>query len=46
MSHQKGECSNDESDVDFDEDEGISCDAKGKPQVKVVLKLLTPMSTR
>ena len=46
MLHREAECSNDESDADFDGEEGLSCDAEGKPQVKKVLRLLTPVSTR
>ena len=45
MLHQEAECSDDEGDADFDGEEGLSCDARGKPQVKKVLRLLTPMST-
>ena len=46
MLHREGECSDDEGDDDFDGDEGFSCDAKGKPEVKKVLRLLTKISTR
>ena len=44
--HRKAECSDDEDDADFDGEEGLSCDAQGKPQAKEVLRLLTPVSTR
>ena len=46
MVHREAECSNDEGDADFDGEEGLSCDAQGKPQVKNMLKLLTSVSTR
>ena len=46
MLHRKAECSDDENDVDFHGEEGLSCDAQGKPQSKKVLRLLPPMSTR
>ena len=46
MLHQEAECGDDEGDADFDREEGLSCDAQGKPQVKKVLRLLTPVSTR
>ena len=32
--HREAECSDDEGDVDFDGEEGLSCDAQGKPQAK------------
>ena len=44
--HQEAKCSDDEGDADFDGEEGLSCDAQGKPQAKEVLRLLTPVSTR
>ena len=44
--HWEAECSDDEGDADFGGEEGLSCDAQGKPQAKNVLKLLTPVSTR
>ena len=46
MLHREAECSDDEGDADFDGEEGLSCDAQGKPQAKKVLRLLTPVSTR
>ena len=46
MLHWEAECSDDEGDADFDGEEGISCDAQGKPQAKKLLRLLTPVSTR
>ena len=45
MLHQEAECSDDEGDADFDGEEGLSCDAQGKPQARKVLRLLTPVST-
>ena len=46
MLHQEAECNDDEGDVDFGGEEGLSCDAQGKPQMKKILRLLTPVSTR
>ena len=43
MLHREAECSGDEGDADFDGEEGLSCDAEDKPQVKKVLRLLTPV---
>lgn len=37
--------SDDKGETDFDGDEGLSCDAESKPQVKKVLRLLSPVST-
>ena len=45
MLHWEAECSDNEGDIDFDGEEGLSCDAQGKPQMKKVLRLLTPVST-
>ena len=45
MLHREAECSDDEGDADSDEEEGLSYDAQGRPQVKKVLRLLTPVST-
>ena len=45
MPHQEAECNDDEGDADFDGEAGLSYDAQGKPQMKKVLRLLTPMST-
>ena len=45
MLHQEAECSDDEGDGDFDGEEGLSCNAQGKPQVKNVLRLLKLVST-
>ena len=44
--HREAECNDEEGEADFDVDEGLSCDAQGKSQVKKVLRLLTPVSTR
>ena len=46
MLHQEAEPSDDEGDADFDGEEGLSCDAQGKPQAKKVLRLVTLVSTR
>ena len=46
MLHREAECSDGEGDASFDGEKGLSCDAQGKPQVKKVLRLLTPVSTR
>ena len=46
MIHREGECSDDEGDADLDGEEGPSYNAKGKPQVKMLLMLLTLVSTR
>ena len=46
MLHQEGECSNDEGNAHFDGNEELSCDAKGRSQMKKVLRLLTLVSTR
>ena len=44
MLHWEAECSDDEGDADFDGEEGLLCDAQGKPQMKKVLRLLTSVS--
>ena len=44
MLHREAECSDKEGDADFDGEEGLSCDAQGKPQVKNVLRLLKQVS--
>ena len=46
MLHWEVKCSDDKGDTDFDGEEVLSCDAQGKPQVKKMLRLLTPVSTR
>ena len=46
MLHREAECNDDNGDADFDGEEGLSYNAQGKPQVKKVLRLLTPVSTR
>ena len=46
MLHRDAECSDDKGDADFDGEEGLSCNAQGKPQVKKLLRLLTLVSTR
>ena len=45
MLHREAEYSDDKDDADFDGEEGFSCDAQGKPQMKKVLRLLKPMHT-
>ena len=45
MLHREGECNNNEGDADSDREEGLSFDVQSKPQVKKVLRLLTPVST-
>ena len=37
--HREAECSDDEGDADFYGEEGLSCDAQGKPQAKKVLSV-------
>ena len=34
MLHREAECSDDEGDADFDGEEGLLCNAQGKPQAK------------
>ena len=46
MLHQGSECKDDEGDADFDGEEELSCNAGGKPKMKKVLRLLTPVSAR
>ena len=46
MLYRTDEFSDDEGEADFDGDEGLACDAKSKPQVKKVLRLLTPVLIR
>ena len=44
--NRQEEHSNDEREVDLDRDENFEVGGEGKPRLKKVLRLLTPMATR